>query len=142
MVAAVDAGRFQPHVEVWLLVGALVGLGFYTTRVIGPKVVGRRNGSGSDDAEVVTRRQRRLFFAAVVTLWVASDWPMHDVAEEYLYAVHMFQHLLITLVFPPLLLLAVPVSLSPLPAPPHSQPSGRRGDRRCYPPALLLPSMA
>ena len=28
----------------------------------------------------------------MVLLWVASDWPMHDISEEYLYSVHMIQH--------------------------------------------------
>ena len=33
---------------------------------------------------------------------------MHDIAEEYLYSVHMVQHLLISFVVPPLMLMAVP----------------------------------
>jgi len=56
----------------------------------------------------VSRTNKRAFTAAVVGLWVASDWPMHDIAEEYLYFVHMFQHLLITFIIPPLFLIAMP----------------------------------
>ena len=27
-------------------------------------------------------------------MWVASDWPIHDIAERYNYSVHMVQHLM------------------------------------------------
>ena len=36
---SVDFWRWQPHPEVWLLVGSLVGLYVYAVRVIGPKAV-------------------------------------------------------------------------------------------------------
>lgn len=101
-LAAVDPWRFQFHPEVWLLIAALVGLGYYAARVIGPAAVGSSGGL------IVTRRQKLCFAAGVALLWVAADWPMHDVAEEYLYSVHMVQHLLISFIVPPLLLLAMP----------------------------------
>jgi putative membrane protein len=47
-------------------------------------------------------------------LWLASDWPMHDIAEEYLYALHMVQHFLLTLVVPPMFWLATPAWLARL----------------------------
>jgi len=47
-------------------------------------------------------------------LWLAADWPMHDIAEEHLYFVHMLQHLLISFIIPPLLLLAMPAWLARL----------------------------
>ncbi len=55
-----------------------------------------------------TRRQVRLLVAGVATLWVFSDWPVHDLAEGYLYSVHMVQHSVYTLVLPPLFLLGTP----------------------------------
>lgn len=55
-----------------------------------------------------TRRQARLLVAGVVTLWVFSDWPVHDLAEGYLYSVHMIQHSIYTLVLPPLFILVTP----------------------------------
>ena len=33
-------------------------------------------------------------------LWLGADWPIHDLAERYLYSMHMAQHLLFTLVAP------------------------------------------
>jgi len=44
-------------------------------------------------------------------LWVASDWPVHDLSEEYLYSIHMIQHMVFTLVMAPLFLLATPAWL-------------------------------
>ena len=98
---------YQVHPEVWLLVGALVALGGYAVRVIGPKAV--RDGS-----PVVTRRQVGWFVAGIAVLWVASDWPVHDIAEERLYSVHMVQHLLLSYVAAPLFLLATPTWLARL----------------------------
>ena len=106
-LAATDAWRFQFHPEVWLTVAAVVGLGFYVVRVVAPVAVGAGTAA-------VTRRQRLCFFAGTALLWISADWPMHDIAEEYLYSVHMVQHLLISFVVPPLLLLAVPEWLARL----------------------------
>lgn len=96
-----DPWRFQAHFEVWLLVGALVAGWLYAVRVIGPRVV----PTGSP---IVTVRQRRAFVGAIVLLWLSSDWPVHDIAEEYLYFVHMVQHMSLTYFMPPLVLLATP----------------------------------
>jgi len=61
------------------------------------------------------RRRRRhtiAFFAGLGALWLASDWPVHDLAEGYLYSAHMIQHLLFTLVVAPLVLLGTPAGLA------------------------------
>ena len=57
---------------------------------------------------VVTRRNMRCFVAAMVLLWAASDWPIHDIGEQYLYSVHMLQHMMLSYFLPPLALLATP----------------------------------
>ena len=98
--ASVDVWRFQVHPEVWLLVGSLIGLYTYAVRVIGPKVV-------PEGEPVLTRRQLIAAVSGLFLLWVASDWPMHDIGEQYLYAVHMLQHSLLTLAVPCLALVGV-----------------------------------
>jgi putative membrane protein len=98
---------FQPHPEVWLLVASIVALALYAARVIGPKVV--RDGS-----PIVTRKQKAWFVLAVLTMWAAADWPVHDIGEHYLYFVHMVQHLTLTMVVAPLFLLATPTWLARL----------------------------
>jgi putative membrane protein len=96
-----DPWRFQAHVEVWLLVAFLVASYVYMVRVLGPKAVG-------PGEVVVTGRQKVAFVAGIAILWFASDWPVHDIAEEYLYSVHMFQHMSLTYFMPPLVVLATP----------------------------------
>lgn len=102
----VSPWRFQAHPEVWLLVAFVVGAWWYAIRFIGPHTPEVRAG-----AEVVTTRQKRLLVFAVVMLWLASDWPIHDISEEYLYAVHMFQHMALSYFLPPLVLLSMPIWL-------------------------------
>ncbi|MFN0029398.1 MAG: cytochrome c oxidase assembly protein [Acidimicrobiales bacterium] len=104
LLAAQGPLQWQPHVEIWLLLAAVVALGFYVTRVIQPTMLAAGEAS-------ITRRQKGFFVAGVVVLGLASDWPVHDLAEEYLFSIHMVQHLVLTLVMPPLFLLATPAWL-------------------------------
>lgn len=103
----INPWEWQPHPEVWVLLVSMVGLGFYATRVIGPKVIKNRD-------EIVSTKQKRYFKLGVVTLGIAADWPLHDIAEEFLYAVHMTQHLLITFFIPIFFLKATPEWLARL----------------------------
>jgi putative membrane protein len=102
-----DFWRWQPHPEVWLLVGGVTLLAIYALRVVGPKVV-------PAGTPVISRSQLAWLALGVVLLWFASDWPMHDIAEEYLFSVHMAQHLLLTFAVPPVFLLATPEWLARL----------------------------
>jgi putative membrane protein len=103
----VDFWRWVPHPEVWLLVVGVVALYVYAARVIGPKVV-------PTGTPAVTRSQRRWFVFGILLLWAAADWPVHDIGEEYLYLVHMIQHTVLTLVMPPVMLMATPEWLARL----------------------------
>ncbi len=98
-----DPWRFQLHVEVWVLVIAVVASYIYAIRVIGPRVV--------PHDKVITRKQLWAFIVGAMLLWIASDWPIHDISEEYLYSVHMFQHMLYSYFMPPLMLIATPLWL-------------------------------
>ncbi len=99
-VDLVNPWRFQAHPEVWLLVACVLGAYVYAVRVIGPVVI--------KSGPVITSRQRNAFIAGILLLWIASDWPVHDLAEEYLYSMHMFQHMVLSYFMPPLVLLAIP----------------------------------
>jgi putative membrane protein len=96
-----DPWRFQANPEVYVLVAFLVGAYVYMVRTIGPKAV----AAGEPP---IRRRQIVSFVAAMVVLFVASTWPIHQIGEEYLYSVHMIQHMLLSYVLPPLVLLATP----------------------------------
>lgn len=92
---------WHPHPDAWLLVAALAAGYWYALARVGPRSV-------HPIERVATRRQVACFGAGLATLWLAADWPVHDLAEGYLYSVHMVQHLLISLAAAPLLLLGMP----------------------------------
>lgn len=93
--------QWHPHPDVLLLVAVLAGGYWLAIRRLGP----RRAPPGGPP---VTRGQVTAFSLGVGAIWLASYWPVHDLAEGYLYSVHMLQHLLLSLVAPPLLLLGTP----------------------------------
>jgi len=101
LAQVLDPWRFQWHPEVWVLVTFLTGAYIYMVREIGPKAV-------APGQPVVTRFNIGCFVGAMVMLWVASDWPMHDISEEYLYSAHMLQHMMLSYFLPPLVLMATP----------------------------------
>ncbi len=59
----------------------------------------------------VRRRQSLYFAAGLLTIWVALETPIDTISDRYLQSVHMFQHVLLGLVAPPLLLLALSPSM-------------------------------
>ena len=87
------------HPSVLLGTGLLGALYFYG---IGP--LRRRLGWGPPPApwQVVS------FCAALVVLLVSLNGPVHDLSDYYLFSVHMVQHLVLTLVFPPLFIAGLP----------------------------------
>ena len=97
----VDPWRYQLHLEVWLLIVFLVSSYIYVVRVLGPRAV-------TMGEPIVTRRQLVCFISGILIMFLSTDWPMHDIAEEYLYSVHMFQHMSLTYFMPPLIVLATP----------------------------------
>jgi putative membrane protein len=111
LAAEATPWRWQPHVEVWMVVAGVVALGVYVARVIAPKVP---DGG-------ITRAQKAWFALGVVLLWLSADWPLHDLAEQYLYWLHMVQHFVLTLVVPPVFWLATPRWLARLLVPEGSQ---------------------
>ena len=86
-----------PAVLVLSLVGAWVG----AVRVLGPRYAPRPR-------RPVSRSEVVAFFLGVAALVLALGWPIHQLAERYLFSVHMLQHLVISLVAAPLLLLGTP----------------------------------
>ena len=96
---------WHAHPDVWVLIAVLFGGYVWALRRLGP----RHTAPGQPAA---TRLQKACWVTGVLTVWVAADWPVHDLSEKFLYSVHMTQHLLITLVAPPLLLLGTPAWLA------------------------------
>lgn len=70
--------------------------------------------------------QVACFVGALAVLLLSLNGPMHDLSDYYLFSAHMVQHLLLTLVFPPLLLAGMPSwLLEPLLRPPAVRAAAR-----------------
>jgi len=91
---------FRWHVDVWVVLGSSAA-----AYLIACRRHAERTGAP------VSQHARRLFLGGVAVLVVGSVWPIHDLAEHYLYMVHMWQHLLYTLVAAPLLVAGTPAWL-------------------------------
>jgi putative membrane protein len=93
--------RFQAHPEIWLLIVFLIVAYTYAVRVIGPQ-------AGVPKDQILSRKNLMAFIGGIGLVWFSTDWPMHDISEEYLYSVHMFQHMVLGYFIPPLILIAIP----------------------------------
>jgi putative membrane protein len=82
----------------------LIGAFVYSVRVIGPRAV-------PAGQPIVTRLNVGCFIGAMMLLFAASTWPIHQIGEDYLYSVHMLQHMMLSYFMPPLILLATPTWL-------------------------------
>lgn len=112
MVAA--SVPFEAHIEVWILIIGAIALGGYTAKILQPKAV-------AAGYQPITRSQIGWFIGAVLGMWVVSDWPIHEIAEQHLYFVHMLQHLALSMIVPGMFLLATPRWLLELVIPPDSR---------------------
>jgi putative membrane protein len=105
VIADVAFPAWQPHPEVWLLV-AVFAVGYaLAINKLGPRLA-------PAGTPVVTRFQVASFSAGILALWVASDWPIHDIAERYLFSIHMVQHVTYSIIAAPLLLIGTPAWLA------------------------------
>ena len=59
-------------------------------------------------ADEMDSRQAATFTAGVLVILVALLSPIHELSDGYLFSAHMLQHVLLTLVAPPLLILGTP----------------------------------
>lgn len=92
---------WQAHPEVWFLVISAITLGWFASKVVQPKAI-------EAGYPPISRTQKFWFVVGVLGIWLASDWPVHDVAEDHLYFVHMFQHLGLSMLLPAAFVMATP----------------------------------
>jgi putative membrane protein len=91
---------WHAHVDVWLLFGSLI---------VAYLIACRRHQRIA--GEPTPGRRKAFFLIGMGVLFVGADWPVHDLAERYLYSMHMTQHMLFSLVAPPLLIAGIPAWL-------------------------------
>ncbi len=59
-------------------------------------------------ADLVPRGSVALFSLGVLAIYLTLSSPLHELSDGYLFSAHMVQHLLLTLLIPPLLLWGTP----------------------------------
>jgi putative membrane protein len=52
--------------------------------------------------------RRSGFYLGIATIFLSLNGPLHDLSDYYLFSAHMVQHLILTLVVPPLLIVGTP----------------------------------
>ena len=63
------------------------------------------------DSEPVSAGQKALFFGGLLAFVIALLSPIEPISDDYLLSGHMIQHILLTIVGPPLILLGIPAWL-------------------------------
>ena len=96
----------EPSIVIGVLM--LIAWYVYACGYMNP-LAGKRPQNGSRPIGVKgSKSQLTLFVLSQVTLVVALLSPIDFVGDEYLFSVHMVQHLLLATVWPPLLLMSFP----------------------------------
>lgn len=90
---------WHAHLSVWLILG-----GIWATYLLAVRAHHRR--APLEDAS--WRRKAVFFSIGMAVLWLGADWPVHDLAERYLYSMHMVQHLLFSMVAAPFIVAGMP----------------------------------
>lgn len=75
---------------------------FVAVYLIGLRLVGKPRGLAP------TRAQVALYMSGVAMIYIGAGTPIHDLSEQRLFSIHMTQHMLFSLVAPPLMLLGIP----------------------------------
>ncbi|HEX6133367.1 MAG TPA: cytochrome c oxidase assembly protein [Longimicrobiales bacterium] len=96
--------RFEVHIST--LIGCALWLAAYY------HVIVRWRPAGAPRATWI---QQLSFVGGTVLLFLSLNGPLHDLSDNFLFSAHMVQHLVITLIVPPLWLLGLPAwSLAPV----------------------------
>ncbi len=88
-----------------ILIGCLLWVGAYLY-AIGP--LRRKYNLSPEPVEPI---QIASFVGGTVLLFLSLNGPLHDLSDKFLFSAHMVQHLIITLLVPPLWLMALPAWL-------------------------------
>lgn len=91
---------WEARPDVWLLMASLGAAYWWSTARLRPRLPG--------PPKLPTAPVRALFFAGLVALWIAVDWPLDRLGDDFLFSAHVTQFLLITLISAPLLVAGTP----------------------------------
>lgn len=100
---ATSPWAWEARLDVWALIAALAAAYWWSLTVLRPRLPG--------PPPLPTRSVRWRFAAGLVILWMAVDWPLDRIGDDYLFSAHMAQFLLITMISSPLLVAGLPAWL-------------------------------
>ena len=89
--------RFEMHIST--LIGCVLWVAAYYHIIV------RWRPEGAAPA---TAMQQVSFVGGTVLLFLSLNGPLHDLSDNFLFSAHMIQHLIITLIAPPLWLMGLP----------------------------------
>ncbi len=92
---------FHSHPDVIVVTLAIATFLWWAFTRLGPRVV-------EPGETVATYRNIRWAVIGVGLVFVFSYWPIHDIAEDYLFLAHMIQHTVFTMLAPACLLMSAP----------------------------------
>ncbi len=101
LAAARPTVGFHGHPDVIVVTLAIATFLWWAFTRLGPRVV-------EPGETVVTYRNVRWAALGVGLVFVFSYWPIHDIAEDYLFLAHMIQHTVFTMLAPACLLMSAP----------------------------------
>ena len=90
----------------WSTVIGLVALG--ALYELGARRVQRQAAASGNEMPTLHTSQRISFFSALLVIFVSLNGPLHDLSDVFLFSAHMVQHLLLSLLMPPLILAGTP----------------------------------
>ncbi|WP_040494584.1 cytochrome c oxidase assembly protein [Ilumatobacter nonamiensis] len=91
---------WEPRPDVWVLMATL-GLAYWWS-------LARLRPRLPDAPPMPSVAQQGRFALGVIVLWLAVDWPMDLLGDDYLFSAHMVQFLLITMIAVPLFVVGIP----------------------------------
>lgn len=106
IVSVADVARpaspwgWEPRPEVWILVAGLALAYWWSLVKLRPRL--------ADAPPMPSVAQRSRFAFGVVMLWIAVDWPLDRLGDDFLFSAHIVQFLLITMISAPLLVTGLP----------------------------------
>jgi cytochrome c oxidase assembly factor CtaG len=98
---------FAPHEGSWLIIEPSIAMGLALLGAVYLYAIGpfrERRGW----ADRVDRRYVVYFMSGLLILFVSLQGPLHELGDYYLFSAHMVQHLLVTMIAPPLMLKGMP----------------------------------
>ena len=90
----------------WSTVIGLVALG--ALYKWGAHHIQRQAAASGTEVPTLRAGQQIAFFSALLVIFVSLNGPLHDLSDVFLFSAHMVQHLLLSLLMPPLMLVGTP----------------------------------